>query len=70
MIKQFYFQEFDLACYLLALSLNVKQFYLNYRLSPTMCNMLGQREPRSYDNEETRCFPQRSPLLELHHHIV
>ena len=31
MIKQFYFKQFNLACYLFALTLNVKQFYLTHR---------------------------------------
>ena len=50
-----------------ALSLNVKQFYLNHGLGATT---LGQSAPGSNDNERTLRIHISLALLEPHHQIV
>ena len=72
MIKQFYFQQFILACLLFPLklivkiqSLNVKQFYLTHNFDPILIEDLGVMST----NEHTT-FPKAPELLELNHQIV
>ena len=58
MIKQFNFKQFNLACHLFALSLNVKQFYRTLTGATTP----GQSGPRGNGNEGTLNIPQNSSI--------
>ena len=46
--------------HLLALSLNVKQFYLTHRLDPIRHDLSDQRGPESSSNEGVLSIPQSS----------
>ena len=68
MIKQYYFKQFNLACNLFTLSLNVKQFYLNHRFQSKRqieysgATIPGQSRPGSEDNEGVLHILQSSPF--------
>ena len=58
MIEQFYFQQFNLACHLCALSLNVKQFYLSIYKTLSGATSPSQSGPGSDGNEGVILIPQ------------
>ena len=60
--KQFYFKQFNLACHLFALSLNIKQFYLTIDRTLSGASTLDQSGPGSNGNKELLCIPQSSSI--------
>ena len=61
MTKQFYFKRFNFACHSIALSLDVKQFYLSHRtlLGTTIPD---ESVPGSDGKEEVLHIPQSSTI--------
>ena len=70
MIKQFYFKQFNLACQLFALILNVKQSYLTHKKDQIGCYHFGPMDLGAMSMKGYAAFPQAPASLAPHHQIV